>query len=128
MEAVEYRVTKGECQKQINSRMPIVCCSCGGDVVPIETIGNSNHPTFWIGCMKCMVYDNGVKPEIYKAAEYLVDERHERAYRYDIEPDKSKEPEKHDYWRKTQIRGMCSIVIESLSAYNRYATNEHLLH
>jgi hypothetical protein len=69
-----YRITKEECQKQIDE-LGNVCDRCGRNLVPIETVDNSNAPTFWEGCMhgeKYGHYTSGVKKEIYEIAKKMV--------------------------------------------------------
>ena len=75
-EKIVYQITKEKCQEMIHG----VCSNCGGKLVPIETVDNADHPTFWSGCKRCSIFDNGVAPEIYKIAVKLVDECKYRHY------------------------------------------------
>jgi len=112
---MEYITTKKQCQKQID-KYKNVCRGCGGKLTPIETVDNSDRPTFWIGCKKCTVFDNGCNLNEYKIAKKMVIEKHFRFY-HKQEPDKNREPEKYNYWLTSQIRGTCRIVNDVLS-YN----------
>jgi len=113
MDKTEYITNKEQCQSTIDKRMPIVCSSCGGKLEPIKTVDNANNPTYWIGCMSCMKFDNGVSPRVYETAKYMVTERHFMAYR---EPMPEKEDtERYNYWLKSQIGGTCSIVYDILN-------------
>ena len=76
---MDYITTKEQCQKRIDE-MRNVCTCCGGGLVPLETVDNSNRPTYWIGCEKCQKFDNGTKEKIFKIAVKMVDERRFRAY------------------------------------------------
>lgn len=114
-----YKITQQQCQKSIDDRMPIVCSSCGGKIEPIETVDNSNNPTFWSGCLSCNMFDSGVSPEIFKTAEKMVDERNFRAYSFDKMPDKNENMQKYEYWREGQIRGTTRIVMDILEINNK---------
>jgi len=113
----KYKITKEECQSQIDVRMPVVCSGCGGKIEPIDTVDNSDAPTYWPGCLKCFAFDYGSKPEIYQTAEKMVDEHGFRAYSYDNQPDKETELELFNYWRSGQIRGACVTVRQILKVY-----------
>ena len=121
-----YQITKKQCQSDIDKRMPIICTSCGGKIEPIETVDNANQPTFWSGCKKCMKFDNGTIPKIYEISVKMVDEKHFWAYHFDSMPDKEKEPEKFDYWRKSQISGTVDVVIDVLELSSLYESQPKL--
>lgn len=112
-----YKITKEQCQSNIDKRMPVVCCGCSGKIEPIETVDNADNPTFWAGCLKCQCFDNGTTPEIYSTATKMVDERNFWAYHFDKQPDKVKEPEAFQYWRTSQIKGTVSIVTDILKLH-----------
>ncbi len=92
----------------------MVCTNCGGQLIPIETVDNANHPTHWPGCISCQIFNYGTKEKIYKIAVRMVDERQFTAWNYEQQPDKEKEPERFDYWRKGQIGGTVNIVSDIL--------------
>ena len=113
----KYKITKEQCQSDIDKQMPIVCTYCGGKIEPIETIDNADNLTYWPGCNDCMRFDHGTSPKIYEIAVKMVDERYFRAYSHEQMPDKEKEPLSFDYWRKNQISGTVRIVTNILSLY-----------
>ena len=45
----DYITTKAQCQAQIDANGK-VCEQCGDELVPIDTVDNAGHPTFWSGC------------------------------------------------------------------------------
>ena len=110
---MKYKTTKKQCQKQID-KWQNVCTHCGGELMPLKTVDNSGDPTYWIGCESCQRFDNGTKERIYKIAVRMVDERHFTSYNYEQQPDKEKEPDQFDYWRKGQIGGTVNIVSDIL--------------
>lgn len=113
----QYRITKEQCQANIDKRMPIVCTCCGGKIEPIETVDNSDNPTFWQGCLNCSKFDIGTSPKIYETAVKMVDEMRFVAYRFKEKPDKEKDPSMFDYWRKSQISGTVDVVTDILNLY-----------
>ena len=104
-----YQITKEQCEKMIRG----VCSSCGGKLEPIETVDNSNQPTYWAGCNSCNKFCWGVDEQIYKIAHTLVHEHAERVYH---EPEPAK-PDERDYWFKSQVSGMCFRVAITLKLY-----------
>lgn len=114
----KYMITEQECQQGIDKRGN-VCSGCGGVLTPIETVDNSDNPTFWSGCLQCGVYESGVSKLIYEIAKYLVTERHYRPYSHDQEPDKEKNPEGHKYWVSSQIRGQARETAEIIRVYEK---------
>lgn len=119
---MKYQTTKIQCQKQID-KWQNVCTRCGEQLTPFKTVDNSGQPTYWVGCNSCQVFNNGTKPHIYKIAVRMVDERHFTPYSYDQQPDKEKEPELFDYWRKGQIGGAVGVVADVLR-FNTEAKQE----
>jgi hypothetical protein len=65
---VVYQTSFEECASKISG----VCEGCGGKLEPIETVDNSNNPTFWQGCRHCMCFRSGVKEIYFKIARKLV--------------------------------------------------------
>lgn len=110
----KYRITKEQCQSNIDKRMPVVCTHCGGKTEPIETVDNSGNPTYWQGCNDCEIFTSGTSPKIYETAVKMVDERRFRVYGFKQMPDKEKEPSSFDYWRKSQIGGTVDVVTDIL--------------
>jgi len=108
-----YITTKKQCQHQIDE-WKNVCTNCGGELIPLETVDNARQPTYWIGCESCQIFNNGTKERIYKIASRMVDEKHFRAYNHEDVPDKEKEPDRFDYWRKGQISGAVWVVLDVL--------------
>ncbi|KKL59291.1 hypothetical protein LCGC14_2216780, partial [marine sediment metagenome] len=84
----------------------------------IETVDNSNAPTYWCGCKKCMVFDNGVQPKIYEIAKKMVIEKYFRPYSHSDEPIRVTEPKQYEYWLKSQIRGTINVVDNIITFYN----------
>lgn len=60
-----------------------VCGYCGGKLEPIETVDNAQNPTFWIGCMACIRFTTGCKPEAFSIAKKMVEEHN--FYYYKLE-------------------------------------------
>jgi len=116
---MKYSITKKECQKKINKSGVVVCPGCGGIIVPIETVDNAHNPTFWSGCKKCMVFENGIIPEAFEIATQMVNNNF-RAY-HDKEPDKTNIDE-YDYWLSCQMRGTGRIVNQVLHLYDKIKT------
>jgi hypothetical protein len=114
MSKIIYKITKENCQNQIDNNGN-VCCGCGGKLKPIETVDNSGAPTYWAGCLYCSVFDNGCKEKVFKIAEKMVQERNYRPYRHDQMPDHEKDSGKYKYWLQSQIRGTVGIVIDILN-------------
>lgn len=65
---MEYRISKETCQKQCDGK---VCCICGSNLVPFDTIDNSRKPTFWPGCEQCMRFEYGTTKEVFQKAQEL---------------------------------------------------------
>jgi len=125
-----YMTTKEQCQAAIDLRGG-VCSSCGRTPVPIETVDNLDHPTFWAGCMHGTEgdgnYTAGVSVEIFEMAKKLV-LHGERAYSHMCKTDYTK-PEMREHWLRSQISGMCShlLTIEWLKTNNAKLTEEEFL-
>ena len=107
---MKYKITKEQCQAKISG----VCSRCGGELEPLETLDNSENPTFWSGCRKCACFDNGVKPEIYAIAKVLVEENYYRPYAHINHMDDDSDDMKR-YKLNSQITGACGLVNNVLS-------------
>ncbi len=106
----EYQTTKEQCQKTIDKNNRTICSGCGEKIEPIETVDNSRQPTYWSGCNKCNVFDNGTNRKNYGIAKKMVIEFNYRAYSYEEEPNKEDSLERYNYWLSGQIRGTVRIV------------------
>jgi hypothetical protein len=65
---IKYQITKEECANRCVGR---VCCRCGEPLIPIETVDNSNNPTFWAGCLSCSIFSPGTTMKMYNTAKEL---------------------------------------------------------
>ena len=73
-ETKEYIQSEERCLEGCKDK---VCLRCGMPLSPIETVDNSNRPTFWGGCLNCMIYSLGTSKEIYDIANKIsADYRH----------------------------------------------------
>lgn len=109
----EYRISKEKCAEASKG---LVCSCCGKPVEPLETVDNSNNPTYWAGCMDCGRFDFGTKPMIFAIAKDMVDNRNYIAYSY--LGVKYNHPEKEwDEWYRSQYGGTVSHVRDFISAY-----------
>ena len=108
---MEYSITKERCKDMIQD---LVCPCCGkNSLEPIETVDNSNRPTFWASCNGCGQFSWGVKKEVYEISEKLVKEHNYVPYQHlgsnynlsDLELEK---------WNKSQISGTHSLVYSFL--------------
>ena len=115
---MEFIVTKEECQKQIDESNK-VCSRCGGKLQPIQTVDNAGQPTHWSGC--CSHFDSGVTPEIFNAAVYMFDEMHETEY---SEQRLSADDIGFDYYRKSNISGLCNKINKILHALRKVTNSE----
>ena len=106
----EYKINKEVCEKQIYG----VCRRCGGKLEPIETVDNSNNPTFWPGCQKCMCFDCGVPVSVFNAAKKLVEERFMNPYSICVEPNDDEITK--EYKKRNQIGSVCDTITEVLWA------------
>lgn len=64
----EYIQTEKECSERCVGK---VCLRCGFALSPIETVDNSDRPTFWAGCTNCMIFSPGTRPEIFTIAKEI---------------------------------------------------------
>jgi len=113
MEVIEkkYQTSREDCQKTIKG----VCPGCGGLVEPIETVNNSDEPTFWAGCKTCHEFCSGVNPTVFKVARHMVEREGLVAYQYLKEYDGDEEMV--DYCLRGQTKGACEIVKRVLLAH-----------
>jgi len=120
LENLVYITSREDCQAAID-KSGCVCKCCGGILTPIETIDNSNQPTYWSGCASCQRYDYGVKPIIHEIAHQLVTRRFYRAY-HNEQPDETKDPIAFEYWLKSQIGGISAQVQDIIYLYKELCT------
>lgn len=111
----EYGIDKDQCKTMIHG----VCAGCGGELEPIETVDNSNNPTYWAGCLKCNSFDWGVDPHVFEIAKELVINHNHVEYRHMERPD-GKGEEYKKYWLSSQIRGTTSIVLKILILHKKW--------
>uniref|UniRef100_A0A6H1ZS13 Uncharacterized protein n=1 Tax=viral metagenome TaxID=1070528 RepID=A0A6H1ZS13_9ZZZZ len=101
-----YKTTKEECQQRIKG----VCEGCGGELEPIETVDNSNDPTYWVGCRHCSCFRGGVEEKYFKVARQLVEQGILLPYSHLSKYDHEDSPEKLSYYYDTQTAGLSSII------------------
>ena len=102
-EEMKYETTKEECQKQIGDN---VCPFCGGELKPMETVDNSDNPTYWAKA-------------IWKIARKLTEEGWIKAYPHLDKTDYNDSPEKKEYYLNQQTSGATRIVQAVLSEYEK---------
>lgn len=66
----KYITTKKECERKITG----VCEECGGNLEPIETVDNAKNPTFWVGCLKCSCFRQGINIKYFNVATEIMHE------------------------------------------------------
>jgi hypothetical protein len=103
---MKFVTTREECAASIRG----VCEGCGGKLEPIETVDNSNNPTFWVGCLKCSCFRGGIDPELYAIARELVEKRHFRPYSHMRESEYEGTEELRDYYLSCQTAGLAGPV------------------
>lgn len=75
MEKKRYVTTKEECLERVKGR---VCDYCGRPLEAMETVDNSDNPTYWAGCNHGNAngwghFTNGTTKEIFNMAkEYIL--------------------------------------------------------
>jgi hypothetical protein len=100
-----YKTTKEDCVSKITG----VCSQCGGKLDPIETVDNSNDPTFWAGCLRCHIFCWGIDERIFKLSDRMVREHDLRPYSHiDHRPDDSLDVSA--YKLRQQVAGAHSLV------------------
>jgi len=105
-----YKTTKEECQNYINNNNH-VCDSCGGKIEPIETVDNSDSPTFWAACNNCGVFTYGTTQRIFDICKHLVIGNGYVPYSHlGSIPDKSSD--EYNHWIQSQIRGTKRVVLD----------------
>lgn len=108
----KYDITEEACWALIK-KFDGVCAGCGGSLSPIETVNNSDEPTFWSHCPECQCFDWGVRREVVDIAKHMVTQQNYVHYGRNIVPrDPSDAGEK--YWLSSQIRGTVGIVSQVL--------------
>lgn len=103
---MKYVETKEDCQKHIWG----VCSRCGGTPEPIETVNNSNEPTFWVGCLHCSCFCTQVTPLVFKIGRALVEKYGFQANHSNSRFEYEDSPERLEYWTDEQTRSACIIV------------------
>jgi hypothetical protein len=107
---VIYQTTFDECLQRINE-YDGVCEGCGAKLEPIETLDNSNNPTFWQGCKVCICFRSGVKRKYFEIARELVKNKilipypHIDFYEYNT-------PEKLEYYYQCQCAGLSHTIAQ----------------
>ena len=115
-----YQTTKEDCQAAIDLN-GCVCSQCGGILTPIETVDNSNNPTFWQGCEPCCRFDYGVKKIVFEIAKELVTKENYVHYSHMDNPDsKGKDDHYKKYWQDTQIGGASHLVRDVLRLHKQF--------
>jgi len=109
-----YQISEEICAKNISG----VCPGCGGVVEPIETVNNSDEPTFWSGCNHCLIFCCGVDKSVWQTARKLVEEG--RGFtscksRHDYEDT----PERLEYWKDTETSHLSGQIRQILFEYNK---------
>lgn len=88
-----------------------VCDSCGRKIVPIETVDNSNNPTYWAGCKhggESGNFTGGVPKGTYELAKKLV--LNGDAYYSHLDKNDYKTKEQKQYWFESQVSGMARFI------------------
>lgn len=107
-----YQTTFDECLKKINE-LGGVCEGCGNNLEPIETVDNSNNPTFWRGCIKCSCFRVGVKKIYFDIARELVEKEIIIPYHFLIvekNEGKFNTPELLEYYYQSQCAGLSHTI------------------
>jgi hypothetical protein len=108
--AKQYQQTSEEIAAKI---VGLVCEGCGNTLEPIETVDNSDQPTFWAGCRACSKFTNGASPHIFRIARRLVTEYRFYPYAHLGEYRNGSDGER-DYWLTEQTTGAANIVWQVL--------------
>lgn len=106
---MEYVVSKEVCEKLI-AEGGKVCEGCGRELVAIETVDNSNRPTFWQGCEHCQCFRRGVDPIYFRVARQLVEDGTIIPYGHMCRKDYGKTPENLEYYFDSQTAGLSHII------------------
>lgn len=123
----EYRISRRECFDLIGG----VCSQCGGPLSPIETVDNSDNPTFWPGCYECEIFCYGANPHIQHIAARIAEKREHIAYHHMTKPidnpssDKDKEYAK--YYVQCQTSGLIPLVYDVLNIAREIGLVERIL-
>ena len=107
-EMTKYIITKKECQKQIKG----VCEGCGVNLEPIETVNNSNEPTFWVGCKSCMCFRVGVDKKYFEIARKLVEKGDLLPYSHMSRCEYEDKPERLKYYLDSQTAGLSHRIAQ----------------
>lgn len=131
---MEYVTSKQQCEDSIIKNH--VCERCGRQLVALETVDNSNNPTFWSGCMHkdnpieadWGHFTKGVPIEIFNLAEKIVCQ--EGSYYDSLEKrDYNKTKEDKEYWFQEQQSGWAKLLltIEYLKSNEPYQNKQQML-
>jgi len=107
MMAKIYQISKEDCAKQISG----VCPGCGGELEPIETVNNSNQPTYWVGCMHCQSFCCGVDKHTQKLARSIVESGYLSQCFYKRRCEYEDTPERLEYWKDTEKSNMTQVIL-----------------
>lgn len=116
-----YKTTKEACQATIDKNIKewdAVCSQCGDRLTPIETVDNSDKPTFWAGCMLCQRFDWGVPKYAQKIAADLVLNHHYIHYSH-MGASYGKTADDLKYWQDSQIGGASGLVTQIIDLYKK---------
>lgn len=113
----KYITTKEQCENKINK--DYVCEYCGRKIQAIETVDNSNHPTFWQGCWHTDQPDEnswgcftgGVPQEVFELAKKLVCDKG-GYYNHLRKADYRDDLDKRKYWVEQQTSGWVGLLKE----------------
>ena len=101
-----YQITEDQCNKNIAG---LVCHACGKPLTAIETVDNSNNPTFWSGCRGCGTFYGGVEERTFRIANELAEDMGTPYISEDPRPNLRNE-EAVEEWMRARRRRACRIV------------------
>lgn len=117
----EYKITKDSCQAILDNNGG-VCNQCGGKLVPIETVDNSDNPTFWGGCESCQRFHWGTHPIVFQIAKEMV-LNHNYVHYSHLGANYGKTGEELLWWQHSQIAGTCATVQTVLKIHKSMTIN-----
>lgn len=104
---IRNKLSPVDCQRRIDAVADGVCPGCGGAVVPIKTVDNSDNPAYWPGCETCWVFTFPVPRRMFAVVDQLVRIDGEQYY-HGQKPDKGSV--EYPNWLSSQRRGMAELV------------------